>query len=952
MRRATIMALAFSLGIASVAHAKGGGSVRVGDVGLSWSNHYGLAISYRGEAIATKGSATFHDGRWRTIYFALTSSLKDVVVEPAERGKSLRVVTSPPEDLLAVEYVATVHEDGTVQIMLEFELKRDAPMSVEYCALQMSAVPILGCPFRTTTGAKTESGTVPMACAGPNAMLAQKAEEFVVESRLGTISLRAEGAKPWLDVLDGRKRSWADAQNPVFWIGALSQKLEPRVKQRLSLTLRVTGGPTAPAKEFKTAGQPAAPIAAPEVLSAAQVVAPPLIPAPKKMTEGPGEFGISSATAIVIGEKAQVEDRRAADALQRELEEGFGIKAAIQTSANVKEWKGAVVLGEPGLNPLSKSACEALGLAVAETDPGPEGYVLSATPAGIVVAGYDRRGTYWGVQTLLQLLRSDGKGGALVKEVGIRDWPDFAMRAAHWGVRGKETGFQRRMIEKVLARHKINTLFMECESIRWDSHPEWSPDGISPKEVADLVRYANEHFIEVIPQIQSLGHCEYWVLKAHPELAENPDAPYNYCPSNPDTYKLLFDLYREAEATFHPRYFHVGHDELNADFGICPRCKGRSPAQLFADEVRKLRDYWAERNVPILMWSDMLLAPTDAPGGRDAYNGGPPLNIAEALDQIPKDVIIADWHYGGGYEDFPSLDLFKSKGLRTVATPWHDLRNIWNFTRAAKKGGSMGVIGSTWCGVDGPEFDPDSLVNSFKYLSSLVYTADCTWNVGQRPPDSLPYDPQERFLATVNRPPDPAMMKARAGLLVDISPYCTRSLSDKPGAPGWLGYGPSCDLSGFPTGRVRLGRTEFLVPAGERNAIMLWGTFAGKAELPKEVTGIPVGQLAAGLAFLHVCGWGARPAQKVGVYRVHYEDGATVEIPLVYGRNIAEATYPLLPTSARVAWEGKTADGAPLRAYVCEWANPSSEKRISSIDFVSAGTRAAPTLIGLSVISP
>jgi len=76
-----------------------------------------------------------------------------------------------------------------------------------------------------------------------------------------------------------------------------------------------------------------------------------------------------------------------------------------------------------------------------------------------------------------------------------------------------------------------------------------------------------------------------------------------------------------------------------------------------------------------------------------------------------------------------------------------------------------------------------------------------------------------------------------------------------------------------------------------------------------------------------------------------------VEIPLVCGRNIAEATYPSVLTSAATAWEGKTADGMAAKVYLYEWANPRPEKRIVSIDFVSVGTRAAPTLIGLSAVN-
>jgi len=55
---------------------------------------------------------------------------------------------------------------------------------------------------------------------------------------------------------------------------------------------------------------------------------------------------------------------------------------------------------------------------------------------------------------------------------------------------------------------------------------------------------------------------------------------------------------------------------------------------------------------------------------------------------------------------------------------------------------------------------------------------------------------------------------------------------------------------------------------------------------------------------------------------------------------------------ARPAWQGKMPDGTPVKAFAYAWKNPHVEREISSIDFVSAGTRASPTLLGLSVVNP
>jgi hypothetical protein len=928
-------------------------SVRLGDVHLGYFDGSGLSLWCCGHPMISQSSLCFHDGTWLPTYYNLPRDLDDIVVKSTPDGATLRIVGHPDSKAISVEHAITAKKDLTLRIDLDFQSKLDQPICLEFCALQISLVPLAGCPFQATAGNVVTRGTLPQVLQSANDIVATRLSEFSVESRLGTIRFRTDGGEPWLDVLDGRHRNWADPHNPVLWIGMLNRRHEPRVKRHLGLAVAFSHPVIEAAVPFRPAGKPAPPLPAADVVAPAPATAElPLIPAPKEVKAGSGKFTIRADTPIVVGEKAGEPDRRAAETLRRELKNTYGINARIATSAEVKSGAGAIVLGEPSLNPLAAAACRAAGVSVAAADPGPEGYVLAASPAAIVVAGCDRRGTYWGVQTLLQLLRAGPSGAATVSGVAIRDWPDFPMRIVDWSIRDKETGFQRRMIENLLARYKVNTLLLECQGIAWETHPELNPRGAKPKDVAELVRWANEHFIEVIPQIQSLGHCDDWLLQAHRELAENPQAPYDYCPSNPDTYKLLFDLYGEVEKIFHPRYFHVGHDELSPDFGTCPRCKGKSPAQLFAGDVRKLRDYWAQRSVPIILWGDMLLDAAKLPGAQGSFNGGRPLQVGDALPLLPKDVIISDWHYGDNYTEFPSLARFKSFGLRTIATPWALPGNIWNFTRAARRGGSLGVIGSTWCDVSGPERDPDCLVRSVRYLAPLVYTADCMWSVGRRPPGALPYDPGERFLAAIAPENLPRGGRSSAGFLVDLGPYGTRSLWDTPDGAGWLGYGPRQDLSALPTGRIRLAGSEFLVSPGPAGAVMLWGTYAGKAKLPQELSGIAIEKRAAELLFLNVCGWPTNPGEKVGFCRVNYADGSAEEIPLVQGKNIADPAYPLWTTVARPAWQGKMPDGTPVKAFAFAWKNPHVEREIRSLDFVSTGTRASPTLLGLSVVSP
>lgn len=97
----------------------------------------------------------------------------------------------------------------------------------------------------------------------------------------------------------------------------------------------------------------------------------------------------------------------------------------------------------------------------------------------------------------------------------------------------------------------------------------------SQDEVKELVRYCEERYIEIIPEIPQLSHSEY-LLISHPELRECDDEPFasTACPSNPDFDSLIFDLYDEVIDVFHPKTIHIGHDEWWV-MCICDKCKKR-----------------------------------------------------------------------------------------------------------------------------------------------------------------------------------------------------------------------------------------------------------------------------------------------------------------------------------------------------------------------------------------
>lgn len=930
---------AFLLALSQVAGAGKSAAVTLGDVALGFVDR-GLTISFRGEPILEGAAVNFHDGQWKRVYYSLPSQVTEVQVVETAEGKTLKMLGGPGEGGFRADYQATVRKDNSVRILLSYTRDREQPFGLEYNALQLAEAALVGCPFVGTGGPGARQGKVQLEATTPEindaSWVVTGVQELTIQSRVGKITFATDG-EPWLQVLDGRLRFSGSRTNGWFWGGKLGDAAKVGETRHLDLTVRFEAPTPTPATTLDLTGKGSPAAELPHAVAPpAPVGLPVLVPAPKQVTPGEGVFVLRGDTPIVVRDAPAAEDLRAAGALQQEVRERFGLSLPLRQAHEVGAAERAIVLGEAAANPLVAAASGRLSPVEQE-----EGYALSVTPGRVVVAGRDRPGTYWGVQTLLELLRP-GEPGPQVPAVSIRDWPDFKLRAAHLCLGEHPLDFCYRLIDRVLARRKLNAVVLEMESIRWDSHPEWAPKGPTPAQVGKLAQFARDHFVEPIPQIQSGGHCDYWLFRdgLHKDLAENPQNPYNYCPSNPGVYEILFQLYDEVEKAIHPRYFHIGHDELNNDYGICPRCKGKSPAELLAGDVTKLRDWWAQRHVPIMMWGDLFLAPVDGPGGGDAFNGGGPLQLSRAVPLLPKDVIICDWHYGGSYEHFPSFDFWQRNGFQVIAGPWYGTENIWNITRDAAKHPVMGVMGTTWCGVASEE---QALMDSTGWLAPLIYTADCSWSVGQRPPDKLPYDVTDLFLDAL-LPPAPD--RAADGYAVDLAAAGTRALADPDGS-GWLGYGPGRDLSGVPTGRVALGGAAFSIAP---RAVLLAGRLTPPG-LPAAVNGIAVGRRARSLIFLHTCAWPTGAREQVGMYRLHYSDGSVEEAPLIYGRNIA-ALFAPRPAAARVAWRGKTAGGAPLSLEAWEWRNPHPEKEIATLDVVSAGGRAAPALLAVTAVAP
>jgi hypothetical protein len=245
-----------------------------------------------------------------------------------------------------------------------------------------------------------------------------------------------------------------------------------------------------------------------------------------------------------------------------------------------------------------------------------------------------------------------------------------------------------KFINEELAPRHVNTLVLRVDyNYQYESHPELRDSiALSKTEVKKLVAACKKYQIKIIPQINLLGH-QSWasdvsgLLRVYPEFDETPnvkipvkyvwpnsDGLYckSYCPLHPKVHDVVFALMDEVCNVFEADAFHAGMDEVfYIGMDSCIRCSGRDKAELYAGEVWTLRNHLAQKGRMLWMWGDRLLEGKVSGLGEweASYN-----NTHRAIDMIPKDVMICDWHYERP-EQTPVY--FAMKGLNVLTCPWN-----------------------------------------------------------------------------------------------------------------------------------------------------------------------------------------------------------------------------------------------------------------------------------------
>lgn len=290
----------------------------------------------------------------------------------------------------------------------------------------------------------------------------------------------------------------------------------------------------------------------------------PIIPQPNHIEAVAGNFKVSNAVAILYN-RPQLEAQ--ANYLQQQLLKYNGLTLSVQKHT-------------PGLAIM-------LDIDAKLNLPQPEAYILDIKPTGIKIAAATNQGVFYGICSLMELIRlGDAKGNIIsINCWRITDQPRYAWRGLmldesrhFWG---KQT------VKELLdwmAFYKLNKLHWHLTDepgwrIEIKAYPLLTVIGgignytnkLAPaqyytqEDIKELIAYAKERFIDVIPEVDMPGHASA-ANRAYPAFsgggsAKNPDFTFN--PGKDSTYSYLSGILKETDSLFPSQMIHLGGDEVN-----------------------------------------------------------------------------------------------------------------------------------------------------------------------------------------------------------------------------------------------------------------------------------------------------------------------------------------------------------------------------------------------------
>ncbi len=332
-----------------------------------------------------------------------------------------------------------------------------------------------------------------------------------------------------------------------------------------------------------------------------------------------------------------------------------------------------------------------------------QAYELKVTESKIEIFASDDHGIYYAIKTLKQALEKNYLEGMEVK-----DYPDLQIRGVMIDIsRSKvpQLSTLKKMVD-LLSDLKYNhlELYVEGFSYEYLSFKEVLSDNnyIKLDDYLQLESYANDHFIDLVPNQNGFGHMSDWLARSeYHDLAECPDGFYIWGstrpsstldPTNKKSYQLVKKMYDDMIPYFKSPYFHMNFDEpfeLGAGKSKT-RCDETSKEDVFIEFLKPLYKVVKKYQKTPLIWGDCLI------------------NHPEALPKLPKDLVFVDWGYNLNYDFESHAKVLKDNKVKFMLAPgtctWSTITgryddmigSIKNSAEAAKKYGSEGILVTDW----------------------------------------------------------------------------------------------------------------------------------------------------------------------------------------------------------------------------------------------------------------
>lgn len=449
---------------------------------------------------------------------------------------------------------------------------------------------------------------------------------------------------------------------------------------------------------------------------------PLLMPAPRHLEPHSGTFYVPYASRIVLKETADKAALPAARRLQKTLEDSCSLTLPISVPA--------------------RAEVSAAFLFAADASLPAQGYEIRIGSEGVQIAYGSPEGAFYAVSTLKQIALQCGRAFPCLL---IRDEPDFPARGVMLDISRNKiptTDTLHRIVD-LMADLKLNQLQLYIEGLpfAYESFPQaWELETpISGDEILRLDEYCRERYIDLVPNQNSFGHMEEWLIR--PEfnhLAETPEGfmmpedlystdfspkglymrPGTFYTGEPEVFRLLERMYDDLLPYFSSSLFNAGLDET-FELGLGrskEEVEKRGAGEVYLDFLLKVYELVKQRGKTMQFWGDIIL------------------QHPELIPRLPKDLVAMEWGYHAVHPFEEHTQKFREAGIPFYVCPgtsaWNSLTgqadnafgNLRNAAVHGRNNGAIGYLITDW----GDHGHWQHLPVSYP---GYVYGAAVSWNV-------------------------------------------------------------------------------------------------------------------------------------------------------------------------------------------------------------------------------